>query len=432
MSTNIISNLTKIWSLCLLVLIFMVITLFWDSDKVYNNNPQKYYPLIITEVTNSICTVYFVNSSFTQTHSNTIDSDCKPYLYNFSEKAYLIDIDEQANDLIIYEISLQNQLSIYKRINLGIIKITSELQFNKIGKIYFSGITNNNEQVYEVDIFLEEVIQFSSQIYTTSYNPILSSNGKFLAYLVSDGVPNNYTCLDFCNGHYLIHNLENGEIIDLSSLVIENPVSVLSNSHCQASWNPTNYHLIALMVGCYQDRQAILVFDVELGKHITTVKPVNQSLPLIDLYGWLNEEQILYSTPIQNNIDSYPLRRLHSFSIPTNHATELLFIPRLMNSGEPLELIDIALAKQDNQFAAVVYQEEDTPEIVFFEASKQNLAFSHLIGYDPIWANNNNLLGFKNATGVVVVDSSGEVIYEWVASNNNSLYQFSWGIYLAN
>jgi Tol biopolymer transport system component len=391
----------------------------------------------------NMCQVWFVDPK-REIVSPPLPAEPSCYEYNVAQinnQSRLIYRQTEQGTLLVYEFQPQKGFVVEQAIELNDIEITAMPQWSQDGTIYLSAIVNGKEDIYQLNSQSPALTPLTSYQDSMAYAPILSPDGRYLAYSLKRGVLNHYDCLyescGFGDDQYLL-NLETGQSTLIDFEILE-PLPYPSYGNMR--WSP-NSQFLAFTSGDFEPHY-LIVLDVIEWKVVAIIDSGNEHPMTFD--GWVSDTLLSYTQNVTYPQlgRTYAIPRQYLYSIETLTDNELNGFPVLDSAGTPFTIRGIDWTS-DGQYIAVGVISDEQQALnrgigVNVADNQGNILYPitspYKINAEPIWSPSGDWIAFRGSNNwsdtsasIVVTNRQGSAIllevsglteprYGWITRN---------------
>ena len=342
-------------------------------------------------------------------------SSCNFSVANILGQSRLILVEPFPGSITLYDFESDKGFVAQETLTLAEIEITSEPQWAADGTIYVGGIFNEKEDIYHFNPETNHLEKFIYSEPALITDPLLSPNGNYLFYWTLDAFTNRHACIygvEACrgNGRYYVRDLASNTDFPISSFV-----PYPANLCFSEGWSPSS-RFLAFSLDC-NDPAEMLIVDIENQEVVFTIEEA------LSTYGWLSDNELVYTGFVHLPQDTSPFVRYLVYSIDTQTTRELADFPLYANSAKDLFILSSmnwtegaksivgTIAKGDGLVALVIaYNDDDGIEII--ETPFQN----KFIRMEPKWSPLGDMIAFfakseEGETSIHIIDGSGLLLY---------------------
>jgi hypothetical protein len=415
-----------VFAICLILLILTVLIVGY-----LNLQNQSDEMLVLWGKRDGQCYLWlFDPQSQGSIEADSNNSTCNYDVSKIGGQDHIVHLENQTGKITAYRIDRDGELSVESVIALGQIELTSLPQWKEEEVVFFSGIFNNEENIYQGNNQQSIPTIFVDSPDGMTYTPILSPDGKYLAYWVKEGVANNHECRVGCGaGYYYIIDTNTRTEITLKSFIES------SYPHDTLRLSPDSKLIAFTTLVKPPNMQRVIVFDV-IQSQVLTDFPVDGGI-----YGWLSDTELVYTdlTFFPSYEDSFP--RYKIFSTQTLLSRELGNFPIFNNNGFVFFPSLHDWTRDGRYFVGTVPASGEEPgvNLIIADMSEEPPNIRELPSeyqivahfYSPaLWSPLGNWIAadsgnYEDATkDVIVVDKSGAISY--TAIENATQLNFAW------
>jgi len=268
---------------------------------------------------------------------------CNFNIVNIDDTPHLI-YRERPGEIIIYEINATDRmLNVQEVITLPDREIFSLPQWDSGRNIYFSSTAVEGveqiyrEQIYRVDKETKPATPFIRHDNGLATSPVISPDGRFLAYWTLDG-PANRTSMPYCItgcgvGYYHVFDLDTGLDVPLLPMVKQIREASLAVSHHEnALWSPTGQFLAFQL--SVRGAGGIVIFDARNAEIVADLQ--SDQGGDTEIVQWVSGTELVYMAHHYLPELGYALGRPYIYSLESKVSRELLpDLPLTTEDGLP-------------------------------------------------------------------------------------------------
>lgn len=230
--------------------------------------------------------------------------DCNYAVVTVNEKEYLAslpqwnpNVAEQPAEIVLYDVTRDGELVVYQTIPMGDVHLTSLMntpQWGADGSVYLAGILDGKEQIFRYDSQTAAIEPYLDRDDGFSTSPLLSPDGRYLAYLVVENNESSQLCdrRDCSRRYYHIRDLDTGQDVELLPVIEPWLAGEPYFMHCDLDWSSTS-KFVAFSVGCgLQEPSSVTIIDVKNGRLVEVINAQTISSH-IRQYEWLSDDRLV-------------------------------------------------------------------------------------------------------------------------------------------
>lgn len=230
--------------------------------------------------------------------------DCNYAVVTVNDKEYLASLPhwnphvvEQPAEIVLYDVTREGELVVFQTIPMGDIhlsSLTNPPQWAADGSVYLAGILNGKEQIFRYDGQAAVIEPYLDNEGGFSTDPLLSPDGRFLAYAVVENNESSQLCdrRDCSRRFYHIWDIETGQDMELLPLIEPWVAGEPYFMHCALDWSPTS-KFVAFSVGCgSQEPGSVAIINVENRELVEVINAQNIDSN-VGKFEWLSDDRLV-------------------------------------------------------------------------------------------------------------------------------------------
>lgn len=281
--------------------------------------------LLVWGTQDAQCILQVINPSTRRVMTSYTSSteECRHQVLQIGDRAALVHLEPKAGRLTVYQFDLLGNLVPREEFANSAVEFTSWLASDWQGDLYVSGIVNEIEQIYRLDIDADSMVPVTNTAGMAS-EPAISPDGTRLSYLADPRATNRHQLAGGGPSNtqrYVVSELGTTQEMELSPYPDEPDFP-----HCNLRWSPTGRY-VAFDSGCanaFEPFQTIIV-DISNREPEAILEASSELFPHVYVITWLSENEFIYAAkrdfPPDNPVRSH--QQYFLYDLEANTSTEV-------------------------------------------------------------------------------------------------------------